>query len=246
MNDDDALLEVAARLPEQRRARAHDDRAAARRGRRARARSTGSSSPPSSRSCARAARGSRSWPSAGNARRAAGARAASTTSAQYLSACQFGITLASLGIGFLGEPAIAELLEPLFGDALSHGVSRRDLGRDRLRARPRRCTSPSASRCRRSTRSSRPSRSRVRVARPLQLVRRASCARSSPCSTAASNGILRLLGIDAEAELEEGGDARGAASVLIAAGAAPAASSTRARPGCSPASSTCTSRRRAR
>ena len=26
---------------------------------------------------------------------------------QYLSACQFGITLASLGIGFLGEPAIA-------------------------------------------------------------------------------------------------------------------------------------------
>ncbi len=27
---------------------------------------------------------------------------------QYLSACQFGITLASLGIGFLGEPAIAQ------------------------------------------------------------------------------------------------------------------------------------------
>jgi CBS domain containing-hemolysin-like protein len=31
---------------------------------------------------------------------------------QYLSACQFGITLASLGIGFLGEPAIAHILEP--------------------------------------------------------------------------------------------------------------------------------------
>ena len=30
----------------------------------------------------------------------------------YLSSCQFGITLASLGIGFLGEPAIASLLEP--------------------------------------------------------------------------------------------------------------------------------------
>ena len=27
---------------------------------------------------------------------------------EYLSACQFGITLASLGIGFLGEPAIAD------------------------------------------------------------------------------------------------------------------------------------------
>ena len=38
---------------------------------------------------------------------------------QYLSACQFGITLASLGIGFLGEPAIATLVEPAFG-SLSH------------------------------------------------------------------------------------------------------------------------------
>jgi CBS domain containing-hemolysin-like protein len=41
---------------------------------------------------------------------------------EYLSACQFGITLASLGIGFLGEPAIAELVEPLFG-GLSHGLA---------------------------------------------------------------------------------------------------------------------------
>ena len=42
---------------------------------------------------------------------------------EYLSACQLGITLASLGIGFLGEPAIADLIEPLFGDAVSHGVA---------------------------------------------------------------------------------------------------------------------------
>lgn len=42
---------------------------------------------------------------------------------QYLSACQFGITLASLGIGFLGEPAIASLIEPLFGNAISHGLA---------------------------------------------------------------------------------------------------------------------------
>src|SRR5829696_4293032 len=42
---------------------------------------------------------------------------------EYLSACQFGITLASLGIGFLGEPAVADLLEPLFGDAISHGLA---------------------------------------------------------------------------------------------------------------------------
>jgi CBS domain containing-hemolysin-like protein len=40
---------------------------------------------------------------------------------QYLSACQFGITLASLGIGFLGEPAVATIFEPLFGD-FSHNV----------------------------------------------------------------------------------------------------------------------------
>jgi CBS domain containing-hemolysin-like protein len=41
---------------------------------------------------------------------------------EYLSACQLGITMASIGIGFLGEPAVAELIEPLFG-GLSHGVA---------------------------------------------------------------------------------------------------------------------------
>ncbi len=43
---------------------------------------------------------------------------------QYLSACQFGITLASLGIGFLGEPAIATLVEPALGStAAAHAVA---------------------------------------------------------------------------------------------------------------------------
>ena len=42
---------------------------------------------------------------------------------EYLSACQLGITMASIAIGFLGEPAIASLLEEPLGDVASHGVA---------------------------------------------------------------------------------------------------------------------------
>ena len=42
---------------------------------------------------------------------------------EYLSAAQVGITMASIGLGFLGEPAIAELLEPIFGGVLGHGFA---------------------------------------------------------------------------------------------------------------------------
>jgi CBS domain containing-hemolysin-like protein len=42
---------------------------------------------------------------------------------EYLSACQVGITMASIGIGFLGEPALADLIEPIFGGIVSHGVA---------------------------------------------------------------------------------------------------------------------------
>ncbi len=46
---------------------------------------------------------------------------------RYLAACQLGITFTSLGIGFLGEPAVADLFEGVFGDEapkwVSYGVS---------------------------------------------------------------------------------------------------------------------------
>src|SRR5829696_1917400 len=42
---------------------------------------------------------------------------------RYLAACQLGITLTSLGIGFLGEPAIASIFEDLIGESLPHGVT---------------------------------------------------------------------------------------------------------------------------
>ena len=45
-----------------------------------------------------------------------------------LSACQLGITMASLGLGWVGEPAFAKLLEPIFkllniGPSLGHIIA---------------------------------------------------------------------------------------------------------------------------
>ena len=42
---------------------------------------------------------------------------------EYIAACQVGITLASIGIGAVGEPAIAKLLEKPFGDVLGHAAA---------------------------------------------------------------------------------------------------------------------------
>src|SRR4051812_45038279 len=42
---------------------------------------------------------------------------------RYLASCQLGITFTSLGIGFLGEPAVGSIIENLFGEGAPHWVS---------------------------------------------------------------------------------------------------------------------------
>jgi CBS domain containing-hemolysin-like protein len=41
----------------------------------------------------------------------------------YIAACQVGITMTSIGIGALGEPTIAHILEPALGPALGHAAA---------------------------------------------------------------------------------------------------------------------------
>src|SRR3954447_21251446 len=42
---------------------------------------------------------------------------------EYIASCQVGITLASIGIGAVGEPAIAEVLKKPFGSVLGHAAA---------------------------------------------------------------------------------------------------------------------------
>ncbi len=41
----------------------------------------------------------------------------------YIGACQVGVTMMSIGIGAVGEPVVADLLEPLFGKVAGHGLA---------------------------------------------------------------------------------------------------------------------------
>ena len=122
--------------------------------------------------------------------------------AEYLSACQLGITLTSIGIGFLGEIALASILEDALGGVLSHAVAAPlsfvvayvlatsahiTLGEQVPKIYA--ITHPEAI--------------SIRVARPLQWFRVALKPAISALN-AASNGMLRLVGVRAESsEFEE-------------------------------------------
>jgi CBS domain containing-hemolysin-like protein len=120
---------------------------------------------------------------------------------EYLSACQLGITMASLGIGFLGEPAIASLLEKAFGDSVSHSLSLAiSLTIAYLLTTALHITV--GEQVPKIFAIVHPERTALRVARPLHWFRVA----FSPLIWAlnsASNGILRLVGVDSRAEFED-------------------------------------------
>src|ERR671932_2405136 len=41
----------------------------------------------------------------------------------YISTVQVGITFTSIGIGALGEPVLADIFEPWFGNVVGHGLA---------------------------------------------------------------------------------------------------------------------------
>jgi CBS domain containing-hemolysin-like protein len=120
---------------------------------------------------------------------------------EYLSACQLGITMTSLGIGFLGEPAIASLFEDVFGASISHNASLAiSLTLAYLITTALHITFGEQVPKIYSIVNS--ERTAMRVARPLELFRQV----FSPLIwllNSASNWILRLIGVDPRAEFED-------------------------------------------
>src|ERR687887_229754 len=53
---------------------------------------------------------------------------------EYIATCQVGITMTSIGLGAVGEPTLAGLLEDPLGGVASHGVAGGGLGVDPQRA----------------------------------------------------------------------------------------------------------------
>jgi CBS domain containing-hemolysin-like protein len=120
---------------------------------------------------------------------------------EYLAACQLGITMASLGIGFLGEPAIASLIEAVLGDAVPHGVSLAiSLAIAYFITTALHITV--GEQVPKIYAIVHPEGTVVRVARPLQWFRVGFSPLIGLLNTT-SNAMLRLLGVDARAEFEE-------------------------------------------
>jgi CBS domain containing-hemolysin-like protein len=120
---------------------------------------------------------------------------------EYLSACQLGITMASLGIGFMGEPAIARLLEDPLGGVASHAVAVTVaitiayLLTTSLHITLGEQVPKIASIVH-------PESTVRRTARPLEIFKRA-LAPFIWLLNSASNATLRLIGVDPKAEFEE-------------------------------------------
>jgi CBS domain containing-hemolysin-like protein len=122
---------------------------------------------------------------------------------EYLSSCQLGITLASIGIGFLGEPALAGLLEPVLGGPLSHGAALAlSLGLAYLISTALHITI--GEQVPKLLAISTAETMAMRVARPLHVFTRV-FKPAVVVLNGVSNAILRVMGVDPAAEFEEGG-----------------------------------------
>src|SRR5262245_26509864 len=118
---------------------------------------------------------------------------------ESLSACQIGITVASIGIGFLGEPSLAKIIEPVFG-GLSHGVAV-GLSVAIAFAFVTALHISVGEQVPKMLAISQAERTARRVARPLNWFRVASAPVTKALS-AISNAIVRLFGVD-PGDLEE-------------------------------------------
>ena len=122
---------------------------------------------------------------------------------RYLASCQLGITFTSLGIGFLGEPAIGSILEDLLGDGVPHWVSTAvSLGGAYLVTTSLHITI--GEQIPKIYSIERAEQTAMRIARPLKLFSTV----FRPMIVAlngASNWVLRRIGIKTAGEFEEGG-----------------------------------------
>jgi CBS domain containing-hemolysin-like protein len=120
---------------------------------------------------------------------------------RYLSACQLGITMASIGIGFLGEPALASLFEDPLGEVVGHGLAVAiAFALAFTIATTLHITT--GEQVPKIFAISRPEAVARRIARPLHWFAQA----FRPFEwalTRISNGLLRVVGVDAQAEFEE-------------------------------------------